>query len=124
MRLGNISIPTASRSGRCHRGIQMSNQRSLLRHLLFAELKRARIDGRRRSLTTLIVDVLEREKFHLRREPSLADMKWLLLQVFRIPHWILSPIIDYSLTATRTKSLANQLPGIVDKGLSDPSDPK
>ncbi len=102
----------------------MSNQRSLLRHLLFAELKRARIDGRRRSLTTLIVDVLEREKFHLRREPSLADMKWLLLQVFRIPHWILSPIIDYSLTATRTKSLANQLPGIVDKGLSDPSDPR
>lgn len=72
----------------------MSNPRSLLRHLIFSELKRVRIDGRRQSLTTLIVDVLEREGFCLSREPSLEDMKWLLWQVFRIPHWILSPIID------------------------------
>ncbi len=72
----------------------MSNQRSLLRHLIFSELKQVRIDGRRQSLTTLIVDVLEREGFRLSREPSLEDMKWLLWQVFRIPHWILSPIMD------------------------------
>lgn len=77
----------------------MLNQRSFLRHLVFSELKRARIDGRRQSLVTLIVDVLERERFHLRREPSLEDMKWLLLQVFRIPHWILTPIIDYPVSA-------------------------
>ena len=95
------------------------SQRSFLRQLVFSELKRARIDGRRRSLVTLIVDVLERERFHLRREPSLEDMKWLLWQVFRIPHWILTPIIDYPFTADSTPSLADNSCGGEIQGIAD-----
>ncbi len=85
----------------------MSQQRSFLRHLVFSELKRARIDGRPRSLVTLIVDVLERERFQLRREPSLEDMKWLLWQVFRIPNWILSPIFSFPISTNSTVSLVD-----------------
>jgi chemotaxis family two-component system response regulator Rcp1 len=97
----------------------MSNQRSLLRHLVFSELKRARIDGRRCSLVTVIVDALERAGFQLLREPSIDDMKWLLPQVFRIPKRNLSPIFHLPETADSTPSMEGDSNSVEIQGVAD-----
>ncbi len=71
----------------------MSERRSYLKHLVFSEIQRARIEGRRSDLATLVLDALRRAGCSLPREPSLADLKWLMAETFRMQRRLLSPLL-------------------------------
>jgi two-component system, chemotaxis family, response regulator Rcp1 len=71
----------------------MSERRSHLKHLVLSEIQRARIEGRRSDLATLVFDALQRAGFSVPNEPSLEDMKWLMAETFRMQRRLLSPLL-------------------------------
>ena len=74
----------------------MSERRSYLKHLVFSEMQRARIDGRHGDLITLILDALRRAGVCSPGEPSLEDMKWLMADTFGMQRRLLSPLLGHS----------------------------
>src|SRR3990172_10858989 len=84
----------------------MSERRSYLKHLVCPEIQRARIDGRRSDLVTIVRDAVQGARVCFGSEPSLEDVKWLLVDTLCMERRLLSPVLDQPLRTSSGPSLS------------------